>query len=179
MEFVAIDVETANSKLSSICQIGIAFYKDGLLADEWKSYINPEEHFLPFNISIHGINEAKVKDSPILPDVNGQLHKYLGNRITVCHTFFDRAAIRQASAKYGVTEPDCRWLDSASVARRTWKECSKSGYGLDKLCKLLKYNFAHHDALEDAKAAGYIMLSAIKESGIDIDGWLKLTGTRY
>jgi len=173
VEFVAIDVETANSNISSICQIGIAFYKDGLLAEEWKSYINPEDYFDNFNISIHGINEVIVRDSPRLPDVNDQLHKYLDNRITVCHTFFDRAAIRQAFEKYGIIEPKCKWLDSASVARRTWKECAKSGYGLANLCKLLKYDFTHHDALEDAKASGYILLSAVKQSGIDIDRWLK------
>ncbi|MCL2029046.1 MAG: hypothetical protein FWG97_01290 [Deltaproteobacteria bacterium] len=35
MDFVAIDVETANADLASICQIGIAEYKDGALSQEW------------------------------------------------------------------------------------------------------------------------------------------------
>lgn len=35
------------------------------------------------------------------------------------------------------------------------------------------YDFAHHDALEDAKAAGHILITAINRSGLDIDGWLK------
>ena len=45
MNFVAVDVETANSDRASICQIGIAVFKDGKLADEWVSLINPEDHF--------------------------------------------------------------------------------------------------------------------------------------
>jgi hypothetical protein len=39
MEFVAIDVETANADMASICQIGIAEFKDGTLAEEWKTYV--------------------------------------------------------------------------------------------------------------------------------------------
>ena len=33
MNFAAIDVETANPDCASICQIGIAEFKDGALAD--------------------------------------------------------------------------------------------------------------------------------------------------
>ena len=40
MEFVAIDVETANADMASICQIGIAKYSKGQLIDEWTSLIN-------------------------------------------------------------------------------------------------------------------------------------------
>jgi len=33
--------------------------------------------------------------------------------------------------------------------------------------------FKHHDALEDAKAAAQILLTAMSESGIDLHGWIK------
>ncbi len=36
---------------------------------------------------------------------------------------------------------------------------------------MLGYDFRHHDALEDAKAAAYIVQAAINESGLDIEGW--------
>jgi hypothetical protein len=51
MEFVAIDVETANADMASICQIGIAQFKGGTLAQEWKTYVDP---FLPSNLMRHG-----------------------------------------------------------------------------------------------------------------------------
>lgn len=54
MEFIAIDVETANADMASICQIGIAKYKDGELVDEWSSLIDPEDYFDFINIDIHG-----------------------------------------------------------------------------------------------------------------------------
>lgn len=41
MDFVAIDVETANANMASICQVGVATYSAGALVDEWKTYVNP------------------------------------------------------------------------------------------------------------------------------------------
>jgi len=43
MNFVAIDVETANSDMASICQIGIAKFENGILVEEWVSLVNPED----------------------------------------------------------------------------------------------------------------------------------------
>jgi DNA polymerase-3 subunit epsilon len=54
MDFVALDVETANADSSSICQIGLATFEDGCLVDEWSTLVNPEDYFDPFNVSIHG-----------------------------------------------------------------------------------------------------------------------------
>jgi DNA polymerase III epsilon subunit-like protein len=45
MNFVAVDVETANSSLASICQIGAAFFIDGKLCETWETLVNPEEYF--------------------------------------------------------------------------------------------------------------------------------------
>ena len=173
MEFVALDVETANADMSSICQIGIACYKEGSISDQWKSYIDPEDYFDPINISIHGIDESTVKGSPKLSDIANQIYRYLDDQVCICHTHFDRVSIRQAFDKYEIRYPNCIWLDSARVARRTWEDLAWKGYGLYNVCKSLGYEFAHHDALEDAKAAGHILITAIDQSGLDIDGWLK------
>jgi len=79
----------------------------------------------------------------------------------------------QAASKYRIDVLQCRWLDSARVARRTWKECAWKGYGLRALCDKIGYTFKHHDALEDARAAAHIIFAACRETGLDIDGWMK------
>lgn len=66
MNLVALDVETANADMYSICQIGIAYYNEGSLSEKWKSYIDPEDYFDAINVSIHGIDESTVKCSPKL-----------------------------------------------------------------------------------------------------------------
>lgn len=172
-EFVAIDVETANADVSSICQIGIAHFQGATLINEWKSYVDPEDEFDCINISIHGIDEETVKGAPTFPQLVEKLTESLSGRITVCHTHFDRIAINNAFAKYELSPISCEWLDSARIARRAWEDFRWSGYGLAPVCKFLGYEFKHHDALEDAKAAGQILIAAVKQTGLEVEAWLK------
>lgn len=171
MNFVAIDVETANSDMASICQIGIAKFENGALAEEWASLLNPQDYFDFINISIHGISEGDVADAPIFSEVLDKLKYFLDGAICVCHTHFDRVSIAKAFQKYSIAPLNISWLDSARVARRTWKEFAWSGYGLASICHKIGYEFEHHDALEDAKACGQVLLAAIHESKLDLDIW--------
>ena len=164
MNFVAIDVETANADMASICQIGLVKCENGVLSDEWKTYVDPEDYFDGINVSIHGIDESVVKGAPAFPDLADTLRSYLEGTVVVCHTHFDRVAMHQAAQRYGLSAPECTWLDSARVARRAWKDCAWKGYGLYNVCKILGYDFKHHDALEDAKAAAHIILAATNKS---------------
>lgn len=176
MDFAAIDVETANSDVASICQIGIAHYSQGELVSEYCAYIDPQARFAPVNISIHGISEETVAGAPAMNEAAAVLHDLLDDRIVVCHTRFDRIAITKALEKHGIRPPRSTWLDSALVARRAWSEFSKGGYGLKNVCRTLRYDFKHHDALEDAKACAYILLAAAKECNLDMEGLFKRVG---
>jgi DNA polymerase-3 subunit epsilon len=176
MDFAALDVETANADRSSICQIGIARFADGCLTEEWSTLVNPEDYFDPFNVSIHGITEDMVKDSPVFPELVAEIRCRARNRVVLSHTPFDRVAIAQACMKYGLDGVECAWLDTARVARRAWNQFAQRGYGLHSVCAGIGYDFRHHDALEDAKAAAHILLAAMEESGLDLGGWLERAG---
>jgi DNA polymerase III subunit epsilon len=173
MNFVAIDVELANPDMASICQIGIVEYNNGNLVREWKTYIDPEDYFHNYNIMITGINESTVKGSPTFKDVNNDLLDLLNNKIIACHTYFDRVSINRSCEKYNTLKPDCIWLDTSLVVRRTWEDLSYKGFGLANVSKKIGYDFNHHDALEDAKAAAHVLLTAIDVSGITLNDWLK------
>ena len=86
MRFSAIDVETANPDMGSICQIGIARFSDGQLVGEWSTLVDPEDYFDEVNISIHGIRPRMVKGQPKLPDIAETLRMHLTNTVSVCHT---------------------------------------------------------------------------------------------
>jgi DNA polymerase-3 subunit epsilon len=176
MEFVALDVETANADMSSICQIGLALFREGQLVEEWKTYVDPEDYFDGMNVSIHGIDADTVKGAPPVSGISGEICRFLDDHVAVCHTHFDRVALQQAFEKYKLRHPCCRWLDSARVARRTWADFAQRGYGLRNVCAFLGYEFTPHDALEDAKAAAYILNAAIEKTGLDIEGWLRRAG---
>lgn len=173
MEFIAIDVETANADMASICQIGVAKFKDGKLVEEWSSLIDPEDCFDFINIDIHGITEEDVVGAPIFSEAIDELSKFLSSSVCVSHTHFDRVSIGQALEKYSLNPIETIWLDSARVARRTWEECAWRDYGLSNVCEIIGYTFKHHDALEDAKACGQIIIAAYEKTGLDLDAWLK------
>ncbi|MBN2864898.1 MAG: hypothetical protein JXK16_02710 [Thiotrichales bacterium] len=173
MDFVAIDVETANADMASICQIGVAKYNNGILVEEWSYLVDPEDYFDFINIDIHGITEEDVEGKPTFPEIFNQLGSLLNDSICVSHTHFDRVSISRVLTKYGLPNFETTWLDSARVARRTWEEFAWGGYGLANICNKIGYQFEHHDALEDAKASGYVLLAAIEKSGLDVNAWLK------
>jgi len=171
MNFIAIDVETANADMASICQIGIAIFYDNKMIDEWVTLVNPEDYFDSINIDIHGINELDVQDAPTFPEISDTLLGFFKDTIVVCHTHFDRVSISRTFWKHGLEMTEISWLDSAKVARRAWPEFSKKGYGLKNVAKHIGYDFKHHDALEDAKASGHILLEAMRVSNLSISDW--------
>lgn len=174
MDFIAINMERANFSLSSVCQIGLARYKNGILSQVWKSYVNPEDYFDEFQILYHGIDESMVKDAPTFPELTDLVLPQLTDTLVVCHTHFSRGSLRRVCNKYRIAIPEIQWLDTARVARRAWKQCAYRGYGLYDVCEtIMGYKFQWHDALEDAKAAAQILFFAMKETGLDLDDWLK------
>ena len=174
LTFNSIDVETANADRASICQIGIVRVRDGKIQDQWQTLVNPEDWFDPWNVSIHGIDEDDVRNSPALPEVRGELRSRLRGSVLVSHTSFDRVAFERAMTRYNLDQLQVTWLDSARIARRAWPEIyGRSGYGLKNIARDLNISFKHHDALEDARAAAEIVLHACAATETDISGWLR------
>lgn len=174
MDFVVIDVETANPDLGSICQVGVAIFADGRFSESWSSLINPNDYFDPHNVSIHGITESMVSSAPSWLEIHDRLRGSFSNQIMASHTPFDRTAVRRACEKASTTPLECRWLDTARVVRRTWPRFSQSGYGLSNVAAHFGISFKHHDAEEDARVAGEILLRAIQETGSSAADWCSL-----
>lgn len=173
--YIALDVETANPNLSSICQIGMVKFKDGECIERFETLVNPESFFDSFNVYIHGIGEVDVSSSPKFPDIYASIVDFLGGDIIVSHSGFDKSALSQVCKKYDLPFPNNEWLDSTKVARRVWDFCRDKGYGLRKLCKKFKIPLKHHNAYSDAYATGLIINKAISDSGMSISDLIKRT----
>lgn len=176
MNFIAIDVETANADYSSICQIGIAIFNNGKVIEKLKTLVNPEDYFDPFNVSIHGITEEDVLNAPTFNEFYKELKFFLEDKIVIHHMPFDRIAINRACDCYGLEHIKPKWLDSAKIVRRTWTDFAHSGYGLSNIAHYLNLKFEHHDALEDAIAAGLVVIKASEISNLTIEEWFKRVG---
>lgn len=161
-----------NADLASICQIGLVSFQEGKAAVAWKTLIDPEDEFDEVNVSIHGIDERTVAGAPRFSSIVGTLSAHLTGRVVASHMPFDRVAIGRAHERYGLPMFECTWLDTAKVTRRAWPQFSRRGYGLADIASWCGIEFRHHDAEEDARAAGLVLLRALAESGLSVDEWV-------
>lgn len=159
MNFVAIDVETACADRSSICQIGIAVFQQGRMVRCDGLLIDPETEFSTFNSNLHGILPQHVAGAPTWKMIYPTLRELLSNRILVSHTYFDRAALLSACRRYHLDMfPYLEWADSCEIARKAWPHLPN--HKLPSLAKNFKIKYRAHDAAEDARVAGEILLLA-------------------
>ncbi|GAA0669053.1 DNA polymerase-3 subunit epsilon [Sphingomonas insulae] len=168
-DFVVIDVETACSRVSSICQIGIVGFRDGRIAFEYESLIDPRDRFSSFNTRIHGIAAEHVIGQPSFADVHAVVDRHLAGRLTVAHSYFDKGALAAACRVHDRAAIDTTWLDSVRVAKRAWPELPS--HKLNVVSRHLGIPLRHHDALSDARAAGMIVVRAIEHTGITLAEW--------
>ncbi len=170
LDFVVIDVETACSRVSSICQIGIVGFRAGTVAFEYETLVDPRDHFSSFNTRIHGIAADHVAGKPCFADVHKVVNGHLAGRTTVAHSYFDKGALAAACRVHDRTMVETTWLDSVRIAKRAWPELPS--HKLNVVSKHLGIPLRHHDALSDARAAGMIVVKAIDHTGIPLAGWL-------
>jgi DNA polymerase-3 subunit epsilon len=176
VDFVVIDVETACSRVSSICQIGIVGFRDGREAFAYETLVDPCDEFSPFNTRIHGISGDHVVGKPTFGHVHEEVGGYLTGRVTVAHSSFDKGALAAACRVHDREAIETRWLDSVRVAKRAWPDLPS--HRLNVLTRFLGVRHKHHDALSDARAAGMVIVRAIDHTGIDLAGWLRPANTR-
>lgn len=170
-DYFALDVETANTDYSSICQIGIAHFRDGKLNDKWSTLVNPKTYFDPYNVDIHGIEQSDVEGAPEFKDVFSKLNELLAGNTIIHHGHFDRTAFARCYDRFDLQPIECEWLDNTKVVRRTWDEFSARGYNLKNLVENFGVELDHHDALSDAIAAGQIFALALTKSGKTVADW--------
>jgi DNA polymerase-3 subunit epsilon len=177
MRFFSLDVETANCDSSTICQIGIGKFVNGELVETWESLIDPLSSFHWSNICVHGITEDMVKGSPAFNEIYPVLRKLLSENIVVHHSPFDYHSFKNAYNRFNLKPINIKWLDSARIARHTWRQFSKSGYNLANVASHLGIEFQHHDALEDSVVAGKIVLEACRLTDRRVHDWYELFKT--
>jgi DNA polymerase-3 subunit epsilon len=169
-DFVVIDVETACSRVSSICQVGIVGFRNGQESFAYESLVDPKDIFHDFNTRIHGIAAHHVVGKPCFADIHHVINSHLAGRTTVAHSYFDKGALAAACRVHGRPTIETTWLDSVRVAKRAWPDLEN--HKLGGLARYLGIDHKHHDALSDARAAGWVIVKAIDHTGLSLSDWL-------
>lgn len=171
MNFVAIDIETANNPVSSICQIGMVRYANGVLVDTYSSMVNPDCDFNKYNTAVHGITQEMVKDAPLIVDIYEDILAFAGNNILVGYSNFDKRSLRSCAEQHDLMKPNNLWVDANSMLKKNYPQYAKKGSNLSNVCRDWGFDFSHHDALEDAKACGFITARILLERNLCIQDW--------
>lgn len=160
LNFVALDVETANSQRGSICSFGLAVVEEGQVVrtESWLTQPPGElDWFDRFNIGLHGITPAMVKDAPLFCERLDQVLDIVGDRPVIAHNAaFDICAIRQGCDEAELDWPELTYGCTLVLSRRILNLLS---YRLPLVCAELGIPLVgHHQAGADATAAALIAL---------------------
>ncbi|MYA44712.1 MAG: exonuclease [Gemmatimonadetes bacterium] len=168
MDFVGLDLETANADPATICQIGIATVQTARITHVWTQLVQPAARFDRHHTAIHGITADIVKGAPGFAEIYAELERRL-SEIVVTHTRFDVAALTQACRRERLPMFRRRWLDSSRIASIAWPgRFPRGARGLRVIAGDLGITFRHHDAGEDARAAAEIALRATASAGMSL-----------
>ena len=171
LDFIALYLETATWKKSSICEIGIAIVKDSKVVKTKSWLLRPYgNRYDSFNISIHGITPDMTKDSPSFKEVWREVLPYLEDQVVVAHnTAFDMYALKYAFEENGMPYPNFKHFCSYRVARYCFKDTYS--YSLPIICEAMGIPFhSHHRAGADAEACAKVFIKSLELSDVaDLD----------
>jgi len=181
LDFTAIDFETANNSPGSACSVGLVKVRDGRVEETVYWLIKPpfgHDHFLEWNVRIHGIMSVDVQDSPLWSEQLPDLVDFVGGDTLVAHNArFDMGVIDAACAASYLPTPSLPYLCSLQVARRTYHLDS---YRLPIAAMAAGFeDFEHHNAAADAAACAAIIVHAAARHGAStVTELAGLTGAR-
>lgn len=173
MDFVALDLETADRRNEAPCSVALVLVQDGRITEEKQLYIDPETEFNPFAIRVHGITPQKVAGCPTFPDIWPMLIDVFQKHPIVAHNAaFDVRVLEKAAARYNLSFVPPTVYCTLQLAMKNYDLPS---YSLDSLC----HNFGitldtHHNSLCDAEACAKLMIKYI-DDGIQIIPGFSLT----
>ena len=182
MRFTAIDFETANGFIGSICAVGIAVVECDRVVSKKYRLIKPHVYcrwFDPLNVTIHGIDGDMVSDADEFDEVYGkEILPLIGDSVIAAHNAsFDMAALRHALDLYGIGYPELSYVCTYKAALRTWE--GLENYKLDTVSRFLNFRFRHHNALEDAMASANVLRAVMRDRGeAEFDGLMGSLGMR-
>ena len=168
------DVEYANNKNKSICQIGIMCenFSDGEpYYPEKDIYINPEDGFDDFCIKVHGITKDKVKNEPVFPVVWKEIEKYFTNAVIIGHNVAgaDLDALVKALNRYNLDIPELYYICTLDLARQYIPSYAVADYSMSTLCEYFGIDIdSEHNAFDDACACADLFKAIIEVYNIDI-----------
>ncbi|MDR2823770.1 MAG: 3'-5' exonuclease [Prevotellaceae bacterium] len=159
-DFVAIDFETANYNLSSVCSVGVVIVRSGIIAEKIYRLIRPEpEWYSYWNTQVHGLTAADTENAPVFPIVWKEIAPRIADLPFVAHNSpFDAGCLRAVFRIYQMDYPDYEFHCTCRASRRVFGKVLPN-HRLHTVAAHCGYDLTnHHHALADAEACAQIAL---------------------
>ncbi len=177
---MALDIETASSDPTSICEIALVRFVENQPKDTFHSIVQPEFEYLLMeaNESIHGITVEEIQAAPLLSELWVEIIDFIGRDVVVAHSATnDINKIIATLEASGVAEPalDIDYL-CTKVASQNSPLLQVDSYsiqnlalhfGLTRNTHLRGRTSGIHGALEDSILAGEVAIELASLHGVD------------
>jgi len=159
--YIALDIETTgfNPITDEIIEIGAVKFNDrGEIINKFQMLINPQKKIPKFVKHITGIDDYKVKNAKIFPEIKKELKKFIGKHPIIGHNIeFDTNFLKSKGIKLKNDEYDTLILSSAMYR-------SLTSYSLETLANNFELkNKNTHRALDDALLSMELFLGLTNE----------------
>jgi len=168
-DIVVFDLETTGFSPTNdrMTEIGAVRIRNGEIAEEFSTFVNPQKPIPLKVIEITGITDDMVRDAPL---ERGALENFLafieGTQLMVAHNAdFDMGFLHEAVKRQGI-EFDMPYLDTVALSRYMFPDLKN--HKLNTVAEHLEVGeFNHHRAHEDARILGLIYLKCAKRLETD------------
>lgn len=172
LSFVAIDFEKLNTDQTSVCEIGLVRFVDGIKIEEFSSLIKPYKGFERNRFGenkLKRITDENLLTAPTYMELYPKIKDFIGDSVIVCHQVnADINYIYNLQNELGVEDLyHAGYIDTMSITNDI--------LGIGGLAESYQYIFgkpmkSHHSALADALACGELLIALSNK--IDTDKYL-------
>jgi len=162
-DFAAIDFETANRHLSSVCSVGVVIVRNMKVIDKIYSLIRPEPEWYSYlNTKVHGLTAADTARAKVFPNVWTEIEPKIAGLPLVAHNSpFDEGCLRAVFRVYQMDYPDYEFHCTCRASRIAFGKilCNHKLHTVATHCGFNLTN--HHHALADAEACAAIAMKIL------------------
>ena len=175
MKLTFFDVEYANSKNKSICQIGLVCCDSNDKTEILPSldiYINPEDGFDERCVRVHGITPKAVEDKPTFSMIWEEIKPYFTDTIVIGHNVAsaDLDALVKTLIRYEIDVPQLHYICTFNLARRLISRDEVEDYTLLTLCNRFGIKLEdEHNAMADAYACMMLFYALIDRYNVCLE----------
>ena len=162
-DFAAIDFETANRELSSVCSVGIVVVRGGEITGEIYRLIHPSPNYYSYwNTRVHGLTREDTEKADVFPKVWEEIAPLIEGLPLVAHNSpFDEGCLKAVFRTYGMDYPDYVFHCTCRASRRVFGK-ELSDHRLPTVAARCGYDLScHHHALADAEACARIAMKIL------------------